>query len=168
MRADGGRSAFTTEGGRVGRGVEWLVGDLFTLLATPRHKGQYDLIIDIQCLHTFPPSLPPSFSSSSSPPPPRTRLTLARLTHSLLKPGGRALIVVGNNRGKDGGQQGGRGPPLLSNEEVRELCREGGLEEGGEEGEGLRESRFDRTEAYGEHPPWCWVGVFRRKEEKER
>lgn len=166
-RGDDDRSAFTSEGGRVGGGVEWLVGDLFTLLASPRHKGQYDLIIDIQCLHTFPSSLPPFPSSSPSPSPPRTRLALARLTHSLLKPGGRALIVVGNDKEKYGGQQGKIGPSLLSKEEVMEFCREGGLEEGGDEGEGLREGRFERTEAYGEHPPWCWVGVFRRKEDKK-
>ena len=156
------------KGGKKGGGVEWLVGDLFTLLASPHHTGQYDLVIDIQCLHTFPPSLPPSLPSSLPPPPPRTRLALARLTHSLLKPDGRALIVVGNDGGREGGKEGGRGPPLLSKEEVIEVCREGGLEEGGEEGEGLREGRFDWTEAYGEMPPLCWVGVFRRRREGGR
>ena len=125
--------------------MEWLTGDLFSLLSSPQHQGVYDLTIDIQCFHIFPPPL---------------RARLSSLTHSLLRPGGKALVVVGSNGGGGGEEKGYCGPPRLSQEELM-----GGWV-GGKEEEwkvvSCEERRFDRTPAYGETPPLCWVAVFEK------
>jgi SAM-dependent methyltransferase len=172
------------------QGVNWIVGDMFTLLSpqnththTNTHTNTHSLVIDIQCCHIF-----------SSP---QDRHNLITLTHTLLKPGGYVLVVVGNDREPPRVP----GPPVMSKEELvgayvgRCVDGRGGGGEREREGEvseekgtikeqsdvsvdtdththtnasplfrlvSLREGRFDATPAYGACPPLCYVAVFQK------
>ena len=83
---------------------------------------------------------------------------LVKLLYSLLQPGGLLLILAGN--ANEGNYVAGKGPPVLTQQELL-----GGLQEHGFEVVGLLQTRFDETQHYREvigKCPLAWWALLRK------
>ena len=123
--------------------VEYVLGDIFKLRTEhPDWGGQFDFLVDIQVFHAIYQLGTPH---------------LVRSYADLLRKGGVALVVAGNDRE---GRGDGSGPTRLSKDDLVEYFTSDGYFRVAQ----IMESRFDATPAYGDRneSPLCWVCLFVR------
>jgi SAM-dependent methyltransferase len=127
--------------------IEWIQADmlrddLFSIAGV--EKGAFDFVFDMQCFHVVR-----SIDESRA----------VDVLYSVLRPGGRAMVVVGAPL-EAGEPVFVNGPPILTQEELLapflgrgfELIR-------------IYSSRFNDTPKYSAelpHPPRCWVALFQK------
>ena len=133
--------------------VNWICADLldnqFFEINKNIEKESFDVLFDMQCFHVL-----------------RTKdeNKSVEIMFDLLKKGGKLMIVVGaslepyakENIQTDSANNSGP-PKIFIDDFLIPLTNKGF------KALSVKLSRFNKTLAYGDNPPFCWVGIFERQ-----
>lgn len=130
--------------------VNWICADLlddnFFINNKNVEKESFDVVFDMQCFHVLRT---------------KNQSKAVDVIFDLLKKDGKLMIVVGasleaydknnliNNSEKNNGP-----PKILIDDFLIPLTKKGF------KALSVKLSRFNKTVAYGDNPPFCWVGIF--------
>lgn len=123
----------------VERKVEWILDDILHAGLTYM-KGQFEIAIDVQTYHAIRTN--------------ENQYVVAEAISSYLAQNGILVVITGNNNES---LSSTTGPSMLSRHQIEEPFIRAGLKL-----LSITEDRFDKTLAYGEQPPLCWVVTFQK------
>ncbi len=132
--------------------VNWICSDLldknFFENNSKIQKESFDVVFDMQCFHVLR-----NIDEEQA----------VDVIYYLLKKGGKIMIIVGASLepyGKDmirEESENKKGPPKITIDEFLIPFTSKGFKV-----LSIKLSKFNKTEVYGENPPFCWIGIFEK------